>query len=620
MSYFLKPQTELIPREVLFGNPVHTSPQISPDGKALAYLAPHDNVLNVWVRELDGKKEARVVTKDRERGIRRYFWGQDGKHILYLQDFGGDENWHLFGVNLETNEIRDFTPFNKVQVQVIEHNKHFPNDILLGINKDNPNVHDVYRLSLATGELTLVVKNPGNVVSWLVDADFKVRGAVSSALDGGFDLFVRDDEFSEWKRGVTWSAEDAMASTPAAFTRDGKGIYLKDSRGANTARLVRLDLGTGETQVLAEDPQYDVHEVLIHPDTYEVQAVAFQRERLEYQILDRSISEDFASIQKFHRGDFTIASRDNEDVTWIVYFEVDTGPASYYLYDRKSKEAAFLFDHMPDLNHYTLAPMEPIKFTSRDGLTIHGYLTFPAASNRKGLPLVLNVHGGPWARDSWGFNPTAQWFANRGYACLEVNFRGSIGYGKSFINAGDKEWGGKMQDDMVDAVRWAVDQGYADPQKIAIYGGSYGGYAALVGATFTPDLFRCAIDIVGPSHLVSFIRSIPSYWSSYLAMFHKRVGNPDTEEEFLKSRSPLFKVDQIKIPLLIAQGANDPRVKQAESEQIVEALKAKGIPHEYIVFPDEGHGFAKPQNRLKFYEAAEKFLAKCLDGRYQEGK
>lgn len=395
-------------------------------------------------------------------------------------------------------------------------------------------------------------------------------------------------------------------------------MYLVDARNSNTGRLVKMDLATGETSVIAEDAQYDVSNVLVDPDNYTIQAVAFNRDRVEWIVLDESIKLDFDTIREISRGNFAVTSRDNADRTWIISFSRDDGPVAFYAYDRQTRKVTFLFDNQPDLNKYTLATMEPISFTSRDGLTIHGYLTLPPKTEGKNLPLVLNVHGGPQARDNWGYNPEAQWLANRGYACLQVNYRGSTGYGKEFLSAGDREWGGKMHDDLVDAVQWAIKQGIADPQKVAIYGGSYGGYAALVGATFTPDLFCCAVDIVGPSNLITLLRSVPPYWSALLVSLYRRVGNPDTDEEFLKSRSPLFKVDQIKIPMLIAQGANDPRVKQAESEQIVEAMKKRGIDYEYMLFPDEGHGFAKPENRLKFYAAAEKFLAKHLGGRFEE--
>lgn len=608
---------ELIPRKVLLGNPVKTSPQISPDGTRMAYLAPVNDVLNVWVGTI-GSEDYAPVTKDTDRGIRFYFWAKDNKHIVYIQDVGGNENWRLYATNLETQETRDLTPFEGVQTQVIDLDKHFPNELIIGMNKDNPRAHDVYHLDLTSGELTQVAKNPGNVAGWVTDTNFKVRAALAMTPEGGRAVLLRDDEQSDWRTILTWNPDDAENSFPVSFTQDGQSMYLVDARNSNTGRLVKMDLATSETSVIAEDAQYDVSNVLVNPDNYTIQAVAFNRDRVEWIVLDESIKLDFDTIREISRGNFAVTSRDNADRTWIISFSRDDGPVAFYAYDRQTRKVTFLFDNQPDLNKYTLATMEPISFTSRDGLTIHGYLTLPAKTEGKNLPLVLNVHGGPQARDNWGYNPEAQWLVNRGYACLQVNYRGSTGYGKEFLSAGDREWGGKMHDDLVDAVQWAIKQGIADPQKVAIYGGSYGGYAALVGATFTPDLFCCAVDIVGPSNLITLLRSVPPYWSALLVSLYRRVGNPDTDEEFLNSRSPLFKVDQIKIPMLIAQGANDPRVKQAESEQIVEAMKKRGIDYEYMLFPDEGHGFAKPENRLKFYAAAEKFLAKHLGGRFEE--
>jgi len=616
-SSCLAAEPELIPREVLFGNPVKAAPTISPDGKLLAYLAPLDNVLNVWVRTV-GAEDDRPVTKDDNRGIRIYFWAQDSKHIMYLQDVGGNENWRLYGVNLETDEIKDFTPFDDVQVRITARSKHFPNELLIAMNKENPKVHDVYNLDLTSGELELAAKNPGNIIGWLTDRNFKVRGAMVAEPDGGFDAMIRENEEADWKKLVAWNLEDSLNSGPVSFSKDGRYIYLKDSRGVNAGRLVKMEIATQNMEVIAEDPQYDISGVMVHPDTYEIQAVSFYRARNEWIVLDESIKDDFEAIAKLDQGDFFVYNRDNADDTWLVAFTKDNGPVPFYAFDRKRQKGIFLFDHQPDLNNYTLAPMKPISFTSRDGLTIYGYITYPPGKGRANLPMVLNVHGGPWARDGWGYRPEAQWLANRGYVCLQVNFRGSTGYGKEFLNAGNKEWGGKMHHDLVDAVNWAVEEGIADPKKVAIFGWSYGGYATLVGATFTPDLFCCAVDGVGISNLITWIKTVPPYWSTLLATLHKRVGNPDTEEDFLKSRSPLFKVNQIKIPILIAQGANDPRVKQAESEQIVEAIKKKGLEYEYMLFPDEGHGFAKPENRLKFYAAAEKFLAKHLGGRYEE--
>jgi len=472
-------EPELIPREVIFGNPEKASPRLSPDGTMMSYRAPVNNVMNVWVGTI-GKDDVRVVTRDTLRGIRAYFWAADNKHIMYLQDKGGDENWRLYAVNLETDEIRDLTPFDGVQVRIVDRNKHFPNELLIGMNKDNPKLHDVYHLDLTTGELKLVAKNPGNVAGWVTDANFKVRGAMMSNVGGGYDLMIRENEKDDWTKLVSWSSQDILNSGPISFTKDGKAIHMLDSRNANAGRLVKMDIATGNVEVIAEDPQYDISGITIHPDSYEIQAVTFTKDRDEWIVLDESIKEDIEAIKKLHHGDLFISSRDDPDDTWLVGFTADNGPIPYYSYDRATRKATFLFDHRPDLNDYTLAKMEPISFTSRDGLTIHGYITFPLGKERKNLPMVLNVHGGPWYRDTWGYNPEAQWLANRGYICLQINFRGSTGYGKDFANAGDREWAGKMHNDLVDAVHWAVEKGYADPEKVAIYGGSYGGYAALV--------------------------------------------------------------------------------------------------------------------------------------------
>ena len=615
------PTPRLIPREVLFGNPEKAQPRLSPDGTRLAYLAPLNGVLNVFVGPADapvGGDEFGPVTRDEVRGIRVYFWAEDNRHVIYLQDRGGDENWRLHAVDPSTGEDRDLTPFEGVQAQPIERSRRFPDTLLVGLNKERPELHDAYKLTLSTGDLELVAENPGNVVGWVADHDFRVRGALTSTLEGGSDLLLRRDEEDDWHEAISWSKEDALTSGPVGFAPDGEAMYLLDSRGANAARLVVFEPASGETRVLVEDPRYDVGDVMIHPETHEAQAAAVGRARTEWIVLDDAIQGDFEQVQGLNRGDFAVTSRNGADERWIVAFTTDDGGASYFSYDRNSQEGTHLFDARPDLAEYTLARMEPISFTSRDGLVIEGYLTVPPGDGERPMPMVLNVHGGPWARDGWGYDPEAQWLANRGYACLQVNYRGSTGYGKDFLNAGNKEWAGKMHDDLVDAVRWAVDEGIADPERVAIYGGSYGGYAALVGATFTPDLFKCAVDIVGPSNLITLINSIPPYWKPLLSIFHERVGNPETEEDFLKSRSPLFFVDNIEIPMLVAQGANDPRVKQAEAEQVVAAMQEKGIEHEYMLFEDEGHGFARPENRLKFYAAAERFLAGHLGGRHEE--
>jgi dipeptidyl aminopeptidase/acylaminoacyl peptidase len=611
---------ELIPREILFGNPERVSPRLSPDSGRLAWIAPHDGVLNVWVAPIGPDSgvdwgQAQVVTHDTDRGIRVFAWAHDNRHLLYLQDVGGDENWRLYDVDLVTDEHRDLTPFDGVQTQLVALERDFPGQVLIGLNKDNPQLHDVYRLDLETGSLTMEVTNPG-FVGLMADASLTVRGAVAPEPDGGMRLLVRDAPDDDWRELMAIPAEDALTTDPVAFSKDGASLLLISSFGAQTARLVRKDLATGAETVLAGDDTADVSGVKIDPLTREPQVVTVLKDRSEYLVLDPAV--DLESIRALHHGDPVFVSADDTDQTWLVAFTDDAGPVHYYACERTSGKASFLFEQQPALNAYTLAPMTPFSFLARDGLEIHGYATFPADGPQSGLPAVLTVHGGPWARDVWGFDPNAQWLANRGYLCLQVNYRGSTGYGKAFVNAGDREWGAKMQDDLTDAVGYAVQQGWADKKRVAIFGGSYGGYAALAGAAFTPDVYACAVDYVGPSNLKTLIETVPPYWAPIIAQFYRRVGHPEKDADFLWSRSPLSRASEIKIPLLIAQGANDPRVKQAESEQIVAALRAAGIDHEYMLFPDEGHGFAKPENRMRFYAAAEKFLAKHIGGRVQE--
>jgi dipeptidyl aminopeptidase/acylaminoacyl peptidase len=615
---------ELIPRQVLFGNPERISPRISPDGTQLAWIAPSDGVLNVWVAPAGSGRgdgidfsAARVVTDDSDRGIRMFAWAHDGRHVLYLQDTGGDENWRLHDVDLATMQRRDLTPFDDVQTQLIAAEKKFPTEILIGLNRDNPQLHDVYRLDLTTGELAKEVENPG-FVGWIADSQLVVRAGIAPQPDGGLVVMVRGSADDQWQPLLSIDAEDALTSGPLAFSEDGTSLLAVSSVGADTGRLVRLDLATGGAEVLAEDPDADVTGIRLNPDTREPQIVTFVKDRSEYRVLDPEVDADLAAIRALHPGDPSFDDADDADATWLVGFTNDAGAVPYFSYDRATRSGRFLFEHRPELSRYELAPMAPFSFAARDGLTIHGYATFPPGGGREGLPMVLNVHGGPWTRNAWGFDPEAQWLANRGYLCVQVNYRGSTGYGKAFVNAGDREWGARMHDDLVDAVAFATGEGWADPARVAIYGGSYGGYAALAGAAFTPDQFCCAVDIVGPSNLKTLIETIPPYWAPMIALFHRRVGDPAKDADFLWSRSPLSQAGNISIPLLIAQGANDPRVKQAESEQIVAALKKAGIDHEYLLFPDEGHGFAKPENRLRFYAAAERFLAKHLGGRAEE--
>jgi dipeptidyl aminopeptidase/acylaminoacyl peptidase len=608
--------TDLIPRSVLFGNPHRVGPQISPDGRKLAYVAPsHDGVLNIWVRSLISGKDDQIITHDTHRGIRDYMWLFDNEHIIYKQDKNGDENTRLFKVNIVTGDVIALTP-EGIKAGIIKYDKSQPNYALITMNQEDPRMHDVYKLNFNTGELIRVQKNWGDVIAWYADTDLQVRGATKVLNDGSQEFWfcnTPSDDMHQWHRVIAWPFEDADNAGFLGFNQNCTALYCADTRNTDTAALIEYLIADGTCKQLVHDVTYDASDILVHPDTKKPIAATVAGERKQITLLDQAYKNDFDYLQSLDTGELHIINYDASFNHWIVAYEKDNGPVAYYWYDRIQKNAKFLFYNRDDLSQYTLALMEPITFNARDGLTIRGYLTRPI-NMYKAVPLVLLVHGGPWARDEWGYDPQAQWFANRGYACLQVNYRGSTGYGKRFSNAGNKEWGRKMHFDLVDAIAWAVNQGIADPKKVAIFGGSYGGYAALVGATETPDLFTCAVDIVGPSNLITLINSFPAYWQAMKGRFARQVGDIETERDLLIERSPLFKADRIKIPLLIAQGANDPRVKQAESDQIVAALEKHNIPHEYMLFEDEGHGFARPENRMKFYAFAEQFLAQYLGG------
>jgi len=611
----------LIPRDVLFGNPDKVTPALSPDGSKIAYVAPHEGVLNVWVGPADGSAEAEPVTDDTDRGIRSFLFLHDDRHLVYAQDSGGDENWRLYLLDLTSGDAELLSPGEGVQAQILGHNRWQPGTMLIGLNADDAQLHDVYRVDLATREVVKDVANPG-FAAWLIDTDLVVRGGYRMQPDGSITLLRRDldaiDTDQEWLPLLEIPAEDALGTGVISFARGGRSMLMVTSIGSNASRLVRVDLETGAQSEIISDDQYDVAGVWLQPETLEPQAAVFAKDRNEIVLLDDDLGTDLERLNALGDGELSVGRSERTDRRWLVSVAPSDGPVAYYTYDRGSGDTTFLFHHREALTSYELAPMEPFVFTARDGLEVHGYVTFPPGLPRTGLPAVLDVHGGPWVRDQWGYVPEAQWFANRGYLCVQVNYRGSTGYGKAFTNAGNREWGAAMHDDLIDAVEHAVGQGWADRERVGIYGGSYGGYAALVGATFTPDVFRCAVDIVGPSNLITLLETIPAYWQPQIALFHQRVGNPATEREFLWSRSPLSRVDDITIPVLIAQGANDPRVKQAEAEQIVAALETKGLPHEYLLFADEGHGFAKPASRERFYAAAELFLAEHLGGRSQD--
>jgi dipeptidyl aminopeptidase/acylaminoacyl peptidase len=605
----------LIPRSVLFGNPDRMSPTLSPDGTRLGFVAPEDGVLNIWVGPADGSRPAVAVTHDRDRGIRDYLFCHDDRHLVYLQDTAGDEDWRLYALDLATGESRLLTPETKVQAQIIAHNRWHPTTMLVALNADTPQLHDIYRVDLQTGTLTLDTRNPG-FASWVVDTELVPRGGFSMQADGSMTLMRRVGVTGdEWEPLLEIPADDATTTGAIGFNRAGDALFLLTSMDANATRLVRMEWSDGSRTVVSEDPQYDVADVWRDPLTREPQAVVLDESRTRIVVLDPSLEDDVMRLRSLGDGELDIGRQDRADRRWLVSVAPSDGPTRFHLYDRDSGEATYLFAHKDALDDYELAPMEPFSFVARDGLTVHGYLTFPRGEERHGLPAVVNVHGGPWVRDRWGYNAEAQWLANRGYVCVQVNYRGSTGYGKAFLKAGDKEWGRAMHDDLVDAVSHVVQEGWVDPARVGISGGSYGGYAALAGAAFTPDVFRCAIDLVGPSNLLTLLASIPDYWAPMRAMLYQRVGHLEDEADMLWERSPLAHVDAIRIPVLVAQGANDPRVKQAEAEQIVAALIEKGLPHEYLLFEDEGHGLAKPSNREIFYDVAERFLAEHLGGR-----
>jgi dipeptidyl aminopeptidase/acylaminoacyl peptidase len=618
------PGTGLMPRKVLFSNPDKAAPELSPDGKYLSYLAPVDGVLNIWVGPADKPADAKPVTRERKRDIRSYSWAYTAKHILYSQDSGGDEDFHVWRVDLQSGDITDLTPLKKVRAQIVGVSPRFPEQVLIGLNDRDPRFHDLYRVNLLTGDREMVQKNP-EFASFLADDDLKVRLAVKLTDDGGSAVFKPDGK-DGWAEFIKIPMVDVLTTTPAGFDKTGDVLYLLDSRNRDTAAVATMDLKTGKQTTVAQDPRADAGGILIHPRDKTIQAVQFDYDRRHWVFQDPTVEADFKELAKVADGEISIASQTLDGQTWVVAFMMDKGATRYYVYDRSTKKAQFLFTNRQALEGQPLQKMHARIIKSRDGLNLISYLTLPPGSDlsstgkpNQPVPLVLVVHGGPWGRDTWGYNAYHQFLANRGYAALSVNFRGSTGFGKNFINAANHEWAGKMQEDLIDAVDWAIKEKIADPNKVAIFGGSYGGYATLVGMTFTPERFACGVDLVGPSNLVTLLNSIPAYWAPALNLFKARVGDHTTDagKKFLLERSPLSRVDQIKRPLLIGQGANDPRVKQAESDQIVQAMQSKKIPVTYLLFPDEGHGFVRPPNNLAFNAVMEAFLAKHLGGRYE---
>ena len=615
--------TELIARDALFGNPERANVQISPDGKYLSWVAAVDGVLNVWVAPADNPSQARAVTQDKARGIRSYFWSYQPDTLLYLRDSGGDEDFHLYAVDLKTGQAKDLTPFPKTTAQVAGVSPKHPGTILVGMNDRDAQWHDIYKVDLASGDRTLLEKNDAQIAGYIADADYTLKYAQRSRPDGGADVLRRGAN-GAWEKFDDIPFEDVLTTSPGGLTLDGKTLYFTDSRGRNTAALFAIDVASGTRTLVLEDARADVGGTLADPATGKVQAVSVDYLRDEWKVVDPAIRADLEKLEAIGPGDVSVNTRTLDDKTWIVAYSAAEAPLVYYRYDRGTGTLTKLFSARPKLEGKPLVPQWPVEIASRDNKTLVSYLTLPrsADANNDGkadapVPLVLLVHGGPWARDSYGYGGYNQWLANRGYAVLSVNFRGSTGFGKDFTNAGNGEWAGKMHDDLIDAVQWAVKQGVTTQDQVAIMGGSYGGYATLAGLTFTPDAFACGVDIVGPSNLNTLLSTVPPYWASFFEQLAKRMGDPRTDagKKWLTERSPLTRADQIKKPLLIGQGANDPRVKQAESDQIVKAMQAKNIPVTYVLFPDEGHGFARPENNKAFNAVTEGFLAQCLGGR-----
>ena len=614
----------LIPREKIFGNPSKTAGRLSPDGRWLSWIAPRDGVMNVWVAPAANPTAARALTNERQRPIRSYFWAPSSDQILYINDKGGDENFLLYGVNVTSGQERALTPFEKTRVQVVNISDEIKDRILIGVNNRDPRWHDVHSLDLKSGKLTPVIINTGDYAGFIADEQLNVRIATKSRADGGSDFYRVANNKVEDKPFEQVTLEDSQTTSPAGFTTDGRTLYWIDSRGRDTSALLAQDIASGRKTVVAQNDKADIGGAMANPKTGRVEAYAVNYLKNEWTPLDNRVKGDLAFLQGQLKGEINVTSRTFADDKWIVAVDPVTAPSSAYLYDRKARKLTKLYTTRPELEGAPLAAMHPVEIKSRDGMTMVSYLTLPPGSDPDGdgrpnkpVPMVLLVHGGPWARDVYGYNGSHQWLANRGYAVLSTNFRSSTGFGKRFISAGDLQWGTKMHDDLLDAADWAVQRGVTTNDKVAIMGGSYGGYATLAGLTFTPEKFACGVSIVGPSNLETLLKTIPPYWEAGKVQFYKRMGDPTTAEglALLKERSPLYKADQIKRPLLIGQGANDPRVNVAESEQIVNAMKAKNIPVTYVVFPDEGHGFARPANNIAFNAVAENFLAKCLGGR-----
>lgn len=600
----------IVPMKDFFKNPDIAYFMLSPLGDKIAFTKPYKNRMNVFTSSLNGK-DTNQITFIEDRDIQGYFWKTNNR-IIYVRDNGGDENFHLYAVDADGKNQKDLTPFDKVNVQIVDDLEENENEVLIGMNKENPELFDVYRLNINTGALNLEAKNPGGVSGWITDHNGVVRAATQS--DGvNSILLYRANASQAFKPVLTTSFKESV--NPLFFTFDNKYVYASSNLGRDKSAIVKFDIANGkEMELMFEHPEVDVSQLSYSNKRKVLTQINYTTAKTETKYLDKETEQIDAKLKEKLGDKYEImitSSNRNEDKL-LVRTISDRSLGTSYFYDVAKNELTKIAERAPWLNENDMCEMKPISFKSKDGLTINGYLTLPKGVEAKNLPMVVNPHGGPWARDEWGWNPEVQFLANRGYAVLQINFRGSTGYGRKFWEASFKQWGKTMQQDITDGVEYLVKEGIADAKRVAIYGASYGGYATLAGLTFTPDLYACGIDYVGVSNLFSFMKTIPPYWKPYLDMMYEMVGNPTKDSALMREASPVFHVDKIKAPLFIAQGANDPRVNKAESDQVVEALKKRKVDVEYMVKENEGHGFGNEENQFDFYEAMEKFLAKHI--------
>lgn len=627
MTSIIFPQLPpIIDREIFFGDPEISGAQLSPDGKYITFIKPFNNVRNIWVKDRNQKfDDARPLTNDTARPVTQYFWTRDSKYVLFVQDKGGNENFHIYAVDPSEKgnpvpAARDLTPIEGVRAYIYDVPKKFPNEIIVGMNDRKPELHDVYKINISSGERTLLRKNDENVAAWIYDLNANLRLGYRQTADGGTELLKVDGD----KLIPIYSVNNEETCGPNRFSEDGNSFYLTTNKGnIDKIQFELFDLKTGKTKLIEKDPlnQVDFGGAMISDKTNKLLATFYVGEKRRMYFHDKDFEKEFKRMEKsVPKGDLSITDMTDDEMIWLVYVGRDVDPGSIYIYDVKTGKSDLLYKSRPKLPTEQLAEMNPVKYKVRDGMTIYGYLTLPKGIPSKNLPTVMLIHGGPWARDFWGYNPMAQFLANRGYAVFQPNFRGSTGYGKKYLNSGNKQWGtGSMQHDITDAVQFLIKKGISDPKRVSIAGGSYGGYATLAGLAFTPDLYACGFDIVGPSNITTLLNSIPPYWKPIKSVFDVRVGkleNPEDQKR-MEEQSPLNSATKIKAPLFVVQGANDPRVKKAESDQIVVALRDLGRQVEYMCAPDEGHGFAGQENRLAMMVAMEKFFAKHLKGREQ---